>query len=118
MATLIIWSQANGVDVRACVKMLICIFTLLQDRMTAVRHSSCPYTVAYPVNQGTALGVIFEPILCCRLFLSTHDAISGGQNIATTAALATTRPTDIEMNGRRPQLDSLGYPKIFSGALL
>lgn len=82
--------------------------------MTAVRHCMGPYAVTYPTNQGTALGVIFEPILCCRLFLSTHEAISGGQGITTTAALATTRPTAIELNSRQPQLDSLGYPKLSS----
>jgi len=67
-------------------------------------------------QQGTALGVIFEPILCCRLFLSTHEEIMGEQN-PTTAAVATTGPTAIEMNSRRPHLDSLGYPKLSSALL-
>jgi hypothetical protein len=57
---------------------------------------------------------MLEPILCCRLFLSTYDAVSGANNKATTAALDTTRPGIMEMNNLRRELDSLGYPKLSS----
>jgi hypothetical protein len=53
---------------------------------------------------------MLEPILCCRLFLSTYDAVSGANNITSTAPPERTRPGSIEMNNLRQELDSFGYP--------
>jgi len=68
-------------------------------------------------RQGTAISVAFEPILCCRLFLSTHDAVRGVRNGKTdgwTTAAAETVPLQVKAR-KKSHLDSMGYPSI-SGA--
>lgn len=61
--------------------------------------------------------IAFEPILCCRLFMSTHDTVRGvrnGQRDDWTTGAAETVPLQVKAQ-KRPHLDSMGYPRI-SGA--
>jgi hypothetical protein len=83
--------------------------------MAAVRNSRT-HSKRYGLTsgQGTALSIALEPILCCRLFLSTHDAVRGvrnGQNgdPATIAADATLLRVQ---RRNKLYLDSMGYPGI------
>lgn len=88
----------------------------LQNRMAAVRncctHSRQRELTGY---QGTALSVAFEPILCCRLFLSTHDAVRGrGNDQSDDWVAGESVPLQVEAR-KKLHLDSMGYPNI-SGA--
>lgn len=84
--------------------------------MAAVRNAST-HSQQHELTraQGTALSITFEPILCCRLFLSTHDTVRGGQNGQSDDWVAAeTFPLQVKAR-KRLHLDSMGYPNI-SGA--
>lgn len=88
----------------------------LQNRMAAVRKG-CTHLRQRELTggQGTALSIAFEPILCCRLFLSTHDTVRGRRNDQSEDWVAgESVPLQVEAR-KKLHLDSMGYPNI-SGA--